>query len=779
MSYFKEFPNLEYVNRFPNAKSNDEVTIAKNIFKRTKIREDLASVFSVFEYYTIGDNERPEQIAEKIYGNPEYDWIIIIANNIIDVYEQWPLSQAQLNEYLLKKYGSEQALEEIHHYETLELKDSYNRVVLPQGLIVDKAFYDAPEYQTITETPPGITFPPIYLDGIVAITTAQLGTTIDTQRKVVSVLVGDSRGYKTTPTVIFSPPTTTSDASVVFGINNYQVSSIVGLNTGKGYDTAPNIVIDSPPTSVQASAQAVLGVDLESDSVVSTIITNPGIGYGLTSPSVTFSLPPTLINGGIYRNQSSISVGSQVDGMYVRSDGSKVFVTSGIGTYLVKSYNLTEPWSVITATPLNQLNVSSRFSYCTGIELSPDGTKLFLSGGLSGNFLIARYDLGTPWELNSATFISQMTVTAPGGVRLKPDGTRLYILNSNNPDSIEEYQLTVAWDITTRVFLGSYNISNPTGDNGILGFSFNSNGTKMFVAGFDSSSLYEFDLNPWDLSSLSYAANLYVGDRISNPSDIFLSNDADNIIISGGVNDKLIQYQNFVRTKGSAVVENSSLKRIDITSVGIGYTVPPSITIDPPYPSVSAAATAILSPTGGYIQNVVITNPGFGYTVAPTAKIDKAPVYSTAVGIASVVNEKVVSVTILDGGNNYKTPPTITLTPGPELTLNVFEGDTYSQANKTWRWNGSAWQERITEPYQFLDGNVIKSASGNAIAIPISVYEYEKRINEDKRLIIIPKQQYISTIIRDLKDIMKYDLDSDDVINSGLKATYNPKLTGV
>jgi Base plate wedge protein 53 len=779
MSYFKEFPNLEYVNRFPNAKSNDEVTIAKNIFKRAKIREDLASVFSVFEYYTIGDNERPEQIAEKIYGNPEYDWIIIIANNIIDVYEQWPLSQAQLNEYLLKKYGSEQALEEIHHYETLELKDSYNRVVLPQGLIVDKAFYDAPEYQTITETPPGITFPPIYLDGIVAITTAQLGTTIDTQRKVVSVLVGDSRGYKTTPTVIFSPPTTTSDASVVFGINNYQVSSIVGLNTGKGYDTAPNIVIDSPPTSVQASAQAVLGVDLESDSVVSTIITNPGIGYGLTSPSVTFSLPPTLINGGIYRNQSSISVGSQVDGMYVRSDGSKVFVTSGIGTYLVKSYNLTEPWSVITATPLNQLNVSSRFSYCTGIELSPDGTKLFLSGGLSGNFLIARYDLGTPWELNSATFISQMTVTAPGGVRLKPDGTRLYILNSNNPDSIEEYQLTVAWDITTRVFLGSYNISNPTGDNGILGFSFNSNGTKMFVAGFDSSSLYEFDLNPWDLSSLSYAANLYVGDRISNPSDIFLSNDADNIIISGGVNDKLIQYQNFVRTKGSAVVENSSLKRIDITSVGIGYTVPPSITIDPPYPSVSAAATAILSPTGGYIQNVVITNPGFGYTVAPTAKIDKAPVYSTAVGIASVVNEKVVSVTILDGGNNYKTPPTITLTPGPELTLNVFEGDTYSQANKTWRWNGSAWQERITEPYQFLDGNVIKSASGNAIAIPISVYEYEKRINEDKRLIIIPKQQYISTIIRDLKDIMKYDLDSDDVINSGLKATYNPKLTGV
>lgn len=782
MSYFREFPDLQYVNRFPDAKSNDEITVAKNIFKRPKIREDLASVFSVFEYYTIGDEERPDIIAEKIYGNPEYDWIILMANNILDPYEQWPLSQAQLNEYLFNKYGSESVLQEIHHYETLELKDSYGRVVLPAGLIVDSDFYNAPKYQTITETPPGITFPPIYLEGIVAIGTAQLGGTIDTQRKVVSVNLGpdgNGRGYFTTPTVIFSGPTTTLNASAGCGISNYQVTSIVGLNTGKGYRNPPTITITPPPVSVQASAESVLGVDFQSDKVVSITITNTGIGYGLTAPSVSFSLPPTLINGGAYREQSSISIGNQVDGMFVRSDGAKVFVTSGIGTYLIRSFDLTEPWRVETLTALNQLNVSSKFSYCSGIDLSPDGTKMFVSGGLSGAFLIARYDLSTAWDLSTATFASQITVTAPGGVRFKSDGTKLYVLNANSPDSIEEYTLPTPWNISSKVFVTSHNIEVPTGDNQILGFSFNADGTKMFVGGVGSSTLFEFDLDPWDLTTLTLVANLYVGDRISNPSDVFISEDSDHILISGGTDDKLIEYQNFIRTKGVAVVENSSLKEINITSVGIGYTLPPTITIGSPYPAVGAAVTAILSGTGGYIQNIVITNPGFGYTVTPTLTIDEAPTYSTAIGIASISSGKVISIRIVDGGQNYDSPPSVTFYPNPEPTLNVEEGDTYSQANKIWRWNGTVWQERITEPYQFLDDGIIKSASGSSIAAPVSVYEYEQRLNEEKRSIIIPKKEYISTIIRDLKDMMKYDQDSDDVIDSRMKSTYNPKFTGV
>ena len=48
MGYFRELPNIEYVNRFKNSKSNDEVTIAKNLFRRSKLREDLEAVFTTF-----------------------------------------------------------------------------------------------------------------------------------------------------------------------------------------------------------------------------------------------------------------------------------------------------------------------------------------------------------------------------------------------------------------------------------------------------------------------------------------------------------------------------------------------------------------------------------------------------------------------------------------------------------------------------------------------------------------------------------------------------------
>ena len=55
MAYFSEFPNVDYTNRFPNAKSNDETTTAKNLFRRPKIREDVLQSITQFEYHNIED----------------------------------------------------------------------------------------------------------------------------------------------------------------------------------------------------------------------------------------------------------------------------------------------------------------------------------------------------------------------------------------------------------------------------------------------------------------------------------------------------------------------------------------------------------------------------------------------------------------------------------------------------------------------------------------------------------------------------------------------------
>jgi hypothetical protein len=140
MAYFNEIPNISYLSRLPNASTNEDYITVKNLFKRAKIRTDIINIITAFDYYQIQDNQRPEIIASKLYGDPELDWVILTTNNITNIREQWPLSNTDLHSYMLDKYGSEEALSSVHHYETTEVKDEYNRLVMPSGLKVDEDF---------------------------------------------------------------------------------------------------------------------------------------------------------------------------------------------------------------------------------------------------------------------------------------------------------------------------------------------------------------------------------------------------------------------------------------------------------------------------------------------------------------------------------------------------------------------------------------------------------------------------------------------------------------
>lgn len=148
MSYFNELPNLEIVSRFPNQSSNQDYTTIKNLWRRAKLREDIANAITAFNYYQIKENERPDQIAEKIYGDPELDWVILITNNIVNLNEEWPLDNNTFYNYLIEKYGSEEALQEIHHTETIENRDSFNRLIIPSGLQVDSQLNVPSEFTT-------------------------------------------------------------------------------------------------------------------------------------------------------------------------------------------------------------------------------------------------------------------------------------------------------------------------------------------------------------------------------------------------------------------------------------------------------------------------------------------------------------------------------------------------------------------------------------------------------------------------------------------------------
>ena len=140
MAYFDELPNIFHPSLLPSSNKVEDRIAVKNIFKRSKLRSDVDQVITVFNYYYVRENYRPDMVAEEIYEDPELDWIILTTNNIINIRDQWPLNHNDLHNYIVEKYGSEANTLGIHHYETKKMVDEYNRTVIPAGLQVDANF---------------------------------------------------------------------------------------------------------------------------------------------------------------------------------------------------------------------------------------------------------------------------------------------------------------------------------------------------------------------------------------------------------------------------------------------------------------------------------------------------------------------------------------------------------------------------------------------------------------------------------------------------------------
>ena len=134
-SYFKQVPNFEYVNRTKGNKDISNYITVKNLFKRGRIRPDIFGNVSFFTKYNIIGDDRPDNVAYKEYNDSSLDWIVLLSNNIQNIQNEWPLPQSSLDEVLLEKYGTYEKLHSgIHHYETVEIKNSKGGIVLPGGL---------------------------------------------------------------------------------------------------------------------------------------------------------------------------------------------------------------------------------------------------------------------------------------------------------------------------------------------------------------------------------------------------------------------------------------------------------------------------------------------------------------------------------------------------------------------------------------------------------------------------------------------------------------------
>jgi hypothetical protein len=175
MSYFRELPDLEYQSPLTDKISSTDYVRVKNIFRRVKLRDDLSKNLVLFNKYQIEEGERPDIVAEKLYGKADLDWIVLICAGITNVRNQWPLSSRDIYRFSESKYGDE--LNATRIYETTEVKDGNGRLILPAGKVVDGNF-TIPNPEDISQS----------LNPVVGISNYEYETRLNDEKRSIDIL---------------------------------------------------------------------------------------------------------------------------------------------------------------------------------------------------------------------------------------------------------------------------------------------------------------------------------------------------------------------------------------------------------------------------------------------------------------------------------------------------------------------------------------------------------------------------------------------------------------
>lgn len=137
-NYFSYIPNIKVGVPEANSSLKNYVEV-KNIFRRVKVRAEALRNITYFEKYSIPGDDKPYNVSYNFYKTPDYEWVILLLNDITNVYSQWPMSQREFEIMIREKYGPQGELE-THHWETREIRDLQGNIVVPAGMVVDQDF---------------------------------------------------------------------------------------------------------------------------------------------------------------------------------------------------------------------------------------------------------------------------------------------------------------------------------------------------------------------------------------------------------------------------------------------------------------------------------------------------------------------------------------------------------------------------------------------------------------------------------------------------------------
>ena len=278
-NYFSYLPNV-YVGQ-QEYDGQLGFTLSKNLFRRAYLAEEFEKYITSFETFYLSDDLRPDNIAYTVYGDPNLDWLILLTNNITDIYTQWPKSTSDLNQYILDTYSNPDA---VHHWETnkIMLDDGVTEFV-KEGIEVNEDFLVVmPDGDTLSKEA-----------SIYPVSNAEHETYLNEKKRLITILNPNmvDRFIDKFKDVVAYAPNPEIDLEGNKKSDNSSTSMFINTRSYRSSGAAPSALgtaitsFDFGPTAVNATASTTTTTATTTGTVTTTTAVSSTGGSGSSSSS--------------------------------------------------------------------------------------------------------------------------------------------------------------------------------------------------------------------------------------------------------------------------------------------------------------------------------------------------------------------------------------------------------------------------------------------------------------------------------------------------------------
>ena len=232
-------------------------------------------------------------------------------------------------------------------------------------------------------------------------------------------------------------------------------------------------------------------------------------------------------------------------GLNFNYEGTKAYIV-GNSTDSIYEYTLGTAWDLSTASYNSvSFGLASQDTAPSSVAFNSDGTKMYISGLINDS--LYQYSLSTGFDISTASYDSvfldiSSQATAPVDFSFSSDGTKLHVLDFDS-DAVYQYSLSTGFDLSSASY-DSVSFICASQENKPTALKFNPDGNKMYVCGFSNDTVYQYSLlSAWDVSTASYdSVSFSVGAQLSSPRGFTFKSDGSKMYVVGISTDTIYQY---------------------------------------------------------------------------------------------------------------------------------------------------------------------------------------------------------------------------------------------